>query len=210
MDCNTPGFPVLHYLLEFAQPRIHWVGDAIQPSHPLLPPSPPAFNLSQHQDRFQWVGSRIRWPKYWSFHFSISPSNEYSGLISFRIDWYDLLAVPGTLSAFSSSVTSQKIFCFLQAHEIGSSPLGYPPYLRLINGDFSYICRISLQLHLDSYSIDKQGPESCGASENSAHQHSIFLWLFILMVSSQVYYITGLWVAVSALFGCIIVRDCWF
>ena len=72
------------------------VGDAIQPSHPLLSPSPPAFNLSQHQGLFQRVGSLMRWPKYWRFSFSISPSNEYSGLISFRMDWLDLLAVQGT------------------------------------------------------------------------------------------------------------------
>ena len=75
MDCSTLGFPVLHHLLEFAQTHAHWVDDAIQPSHPLSFLSPPAFNLSQHQDLFQralW----IRWPKYWSF--SISPSNEYS------------------------------------------------------------------------------------------------------------------------------------
>ena len=72
------------------------VGDAIQPSHPLLSPSPPAFNLSQHQGLFQRVGSSMRWPKYWCFSFSISPSNEYSGLISFRMDWLDLLAVQGT------------------------------------------------------------------------------------------------------------------
>ena len=66
-------------------------------SYPLSSPSPPAFNLSQHQGLFQWVVLCIRWPKYWSFSFSISPSNEYSGLISFRMDWLHLLAVQGTL-----------------------------------------------------------------------------------------------------------------
>ena len=98
MDCSTPGFPILHHLPEFAQTRVHWVGDAIQPSHPLLSPSP-TLNLSQHQGLFQRVGSCIRWPKYWSFSFSISPSNEYSVLISFRMDWLDLLAVQGTLKS---------------------------------------------------------------------------------------------------------------
>ena len=83
MDCGTPGFPVHHQLPELAQTRVHWVNDAIQPSHPLLPPSPPAFNLSHHQGLF------IRWPKYWSFN--ISFCNEYSGLISFEMDWLDLL-----------------------------------------------------------------------------------------------------------------------
>ena len=72
----------------------------IQPSHPLSSPSPPAFNLSQHHGLFQWVSSCIRWPKYWNLSFSISPSNEYSGLISFRMDWLDLLAVQGTLRSF--------------------------------------------------------------------------------------------------------------
>ena len=99
MDCSTPGFPVLHYLPRFVQTHVHWVDDAIQPSHPLLYPSPPAFYLSQHQGIFQWVNSCIRWPKNWSFSFSISPSNEYPGLISFSIDWYDLLAGQGTLKS---------------------------------------------------------------------------------------------------------------
>ena len=87
MDCSIPGFPVHHQLLELAQTQVHWVGDAIQPCHPLLSPSPPAFNFSQHQGLFNESLLRIRQPKYWSFSFSISPSNEYSGLISFRIDW---------------------------------------------------------------------------------------------------------------------------
>ena len=73
------------------------VGEAIQPSHPLSSPSPPAFNLSQHQGLSSESVLHITWPKYWSFSFSISPSNEYSGLISFRMDWLDLLAVQRTL-----------------------------------------------------------------------------------------------------------------
>ena len=94
MDCSTPGFPVLHYLLEFAQAHVHWLSNAAQPSYPLLPASV-ALSLSQHQGLFQWVGSSNHMDKDWSFNFSISPSNEYSGLISFRIDWFDL-AVQGT------------------------------------------------------------------------------------------------------------------
>ena len=82
------------------------VGDAIQTPHPLLSPSPPAFNLSQQQGLFQRVSPFIRWPIYWSFSFSISPSNEYSGPISFRMDWFDL-AVQGTLKSL------------LQYHNIG-------------------------------------------------------------------------------------------
>ena len=96
-NCSTSGFPVLHHLPKFAQTYVHWAGDAIQPSHPLLSPSPHAFNPSQHQGLFQWSALCIRWPKSWSF--SISPSKEYSGLISFRMDWFDLLAVQGTLKS---------------------------------------------------------------------------------------------------------------
>ena len=98
VDCSTPGFPVHHQLLELAQTHVHRVSDAIQPSHPLFSPSPPAFNLSQHQGLFQSV-IHIRWPKYWSFSFSISLFNDYSGLLSFRIDWLDLFAVQGTLKS---------------------------------------------------------------------------------------------------------------
>ena len=97
MDCSTPGLPVHHQLPEFTQTHVHWVGDAIQPSHPLSSPSPLAFNLSQHRVFSNESGLRIRWPKYWSFSFSISPSHEYSGLISFRMDWFDLFAVQRTL-----------------------------------------------------------------------------------------------------------------
>ena len=99
VDCSTLGFPVHHPLPEFTQTHVHWVGDAIQSSHPLLSPSPPAFNLSQHQDFSKESVLHTRWPNYWSFSFSISPSNEYSGLISFRMDWLELLAVQGTLKS---------------------------------------------------------------------------------------------------------------
>ena len=75
MDYRMSGFPVHHQLSELAQTHVHWIGDAIQPSHLLLSPSPPAFNLSQHQGLFKWVSFRIRWPKYWSFSFSINSSN---------------------------------------------------------------------------------------------------------------------------------------
>ena len=96
---TMPGVPELHHLLEFAQTHAHWVKDAIQPSHPLLPPSPPALSLSQHQGLFQWVSSSHHVAKYWSFSFSISPSNEYSGMIPFWMDWFDLLTVQGTLKS---------------------------------------------------------------------------------------------------------------
>ena len=98
VDCNTPGFPVPHHILESSQVRVHCISDAIQPSHPLSSPSLPAFNLSQHQGLFQSV-LRTRWSKYWSFSFNTSPSNEHSGLIFFRMDWLALLAIQGTLKS---------------------------------------------------------------------------------------------------------------
>jgi len=101
MNHSKPGLPVHHQLPEFTQTHVHWVSDTIQPSHPLSSPSPPALNPSQHQGFFfpNESALHIRWPKYWSFSFSISPSNKYSGLISFRMDWLDLLAVQGTLKS---------------------------------------------------------------------------------------------------------------
>ena len=93
MDCSMPGFPVHHQLPELAQSHVHQVIDAIQPSHPLSSPFPPAFYLSSIRGFSNKSLLCIRWPKFWSFSFSISPSNEYSRLIYFRIDWFDLLAV---------------------------------------------------------------------------------------------------------------------
>ena len=99
MDCSTPGFPVHHQLQEFTQTRVHRVGDAIQPSHSLsslllLPSNFPSIRVFSNESTLC-----IRWPKYWSLSFSISPSNEHPGLISFRMDWLDLLAVQGTLKS---------------------------------------------------------------------------------------------------------------
>jgi len=98
-DCSMPGFPVHHQLPELAQTHVHRVSDAIQPSHPLLSPSPPAFIFPSIRVFSSESVFCIRWPKYWSFSFSISPSNEYSGLTSLRTDWFDLLAVQGTLKS---------------------------------------------------------------------------------------------------------------
>ena len=99
MDYGTPGFSVLYYRPEFAQTYVHWVGDAIQPSHPLsplplLPSIFPSIRVFSNESALH-----IRWPKYWSFIFSISPSSEYSGLVSYWIDCFDLLAVQGTLKS---------------------------------------------------------------------------------------------------------------
>ena len=96
---SQPGLPVHHQHSESTQTHVHRVGDAIQPSHPLSFPSPPAPNPSQHQGLFQWVNLSHEVAKVLEFSFSISPSNEHPGLISFRMDWLDLLAVQGTLKS---------------------------------------------------------------------------------------------------------------
>ena len=98
MNCRTPGISILCYPPEFAQSQVHWIGDAIQPSHPLSSPSL-AFNLSQYQALSNELALHVSWPKYWKFSFSISSSNEYSGLISFMIDLLNLPAVQRTLKS---------------------------------------------------------------------------------------------------------------
>ena len=120
MDCHRSGSSVLHFPQEFAQIHVHWVSDAIEPSHPLSSPSPPALNLPSIRIFSHESALHIRWPKYWSFSFSISPSSEYSGLISFRIDWFDLLAVQGTLRSLlqhhnsKASILCCLAFCMVQ------------------------------------------------------------------------------------------------
>ena len=109
MNYSTPGLPVHHQLQGFSQTNVHRVVDAIQPSHPLSSTSLPAPNPSQHEDLSNESTLGMRWPKYWSFSFSISPSKEHPGLISFRMDWLDLLVVQGTLKSsllYHSSKTS--------------------------------------------------------------------------------------------------------
>ena len=111
MNRSTPGLPVHHQLPEFTQTHVHRVSDAIQPSHShliccrpflLLPPIPPSLRVFSNESTL-----RMRWLKYWSFSFSISPSNEYPGLISFRVDWLDLLAVHGTLKSLLQQHSSK-------------------------------------------------------------------------------------------------------
>ena len=99
LDCSMPGFPVLPHLLELAQTNVYRARDAIQPSHFLSSPSSPALSLSHIRVFSNESALRIRWPKYWSFSFSISPCNEYSELISLRIDWLDLLEVQETFKS---------------------------------------------------------------------------------------------------------------
>ena len=107
MDCSTPGFPVHHSLLELAQIHVHQISDATQPSHPLpslllLPSIFPSIRVFSNES-----APHIRWPKYWSFSFSNSPSNEHPRLISFRMDWSDLLAVQGTLKSLLQQHSSK-------------------------------------------------------------------------------------------------------
>ena len=106
LDCSKAGLPVHHQLPEITQTHVHWVGDAIQPSHPLSSPSP-TFSFPSIRVFSNEAALHIRWPKYWSFSFSISPSNEYSGPISFRMDWLDLLAVQGTLKSLLQHPSSK-------------------------------------------------------------------------------------------------------
>ena len=109
-DCSTPGFPVFHHLCEFAQTHVHWVDDAMQPSHPLSPSYPPfALSLSQHQGLFRWVGCLLQVAKVFELQCQHQSFQWIPGLISFRIDWFDLLAVQGTLKRllqYNSSKTS--------------------------------------------------------------------------------------------------------
>ena len=127
MDCSTPGLPVHHQLLELNQTHVHQVGDAIQPSHRLSSPSPPTFSLSQHQVFSNESVLHIRWAKYWSFTFSIIPSKEHPGLISFRMDWLDLLAVQGTLKSLLQHHSSKALI-------LRHSAFFYSPTLTSIHG----------------------------------------------------------------------------
>ena len=118
MNCSTPGLPVHHQLPEFTQTHAHWVGDAIQTSHPLSSPSPPALSPSQIRVFSNESALRIRW----SFSFSISPSNEHPGLISFRMDWLDLFAVQVTLKSLLQHHSS-KASIFLELSFLHSPTL---------------------------------------------------------------------------------------
>ena len=110
MNRSTPGLPVHHQLPEFTQTHVHRVSDDIQPSHPLLsplllPPIPPSIRVFSNESTV-----RMRWPKYWSFSFSISPSKEHPGLISFRMDWLDLLQSKGLSRVFSNTTVQKHQF----------------------------------------------------------------------------------------------------
>ena len=110
MDCSTPGFPVNHQLTDLTQTHVHWVSNAIQPSHPLSTLLPPSIIPSI---RVFWDESVLQ--KYWSYSFGLSPSNEYSGLISFSIDWLDLLAIQGTLKSLLQHHSSKASILWFSA-----------------------------------------------------------------------------------------------
>ena len=135
MDCSMPGFPVLHQLPELAQTHVHQVGDTIQPFHSLLSPFPPVFNLSQHQGLLQWVSSSHQVAKVLDFSFNISPSNEYSGLISFRM---------GLVGSPCSPKDSQESSPTPQLKSINSSVLCF-----LYNPNLT-----SIHDHWKNYSLD--------------------------------------------------------
>ena len=125
LDCSMPGFPVHHQLLELAQTHVHWVMMVMPSNHLilcrpllLLPSIFPSITVFSSESVLC-----IRWPKYWGFSFNISPSNEYSGLISFRMDWLDLLAVQGTLKKLLRSISS------LELSFLYSSTLHIQPWL---------------------------------------------------------------------------------
>ena len=117
MDCSTPGLPIHHKIPEFTQTHVHWVGDALQPSHSLSSPSFPPSNFPSIRVFFNGSLFLIRWPNYWSFSFNISPSSEYPGLISLRMDGLDLLAVQQTFK------------CLLQHHSSKASIIRWSAFL---------------------------------------------------------------------------------
>ena len=117
-DCSTPGLSVPHHLSEFAHIHSHCLGDAIPPPHPLTPSSPSALNLSQHQGFSNELAVLIRWPKHWSFSFSISLSNEYLEPISFRMDRLDLLGVQGTLRSLLQHHSSKATILWYSAYSM--------------------------------------------------------------------------------------------
>ena len=124
MNRTTPGLPVHHHLPEFTQTHVHPVGDAIQPSHSLSSPSPlspipPSIRVFSNE-----LTLHMRWPKYWSFSFSIIPSNEHPGLVSFRMDWLDLLAVQGTLKSLLQHHSSKT--SILWCSTFFTVPLSHP------------------------------------------------------------------------------------
>ena len=161
MDCNMPGLPVLHHLSELAQTHVHWVGDVIQPSYPLSSPSPPAFNCPSIRVFSNQSALHIRWPKYWSFSFNINPSNEYSGLISFRIDWFDLLAVQGTFKSLLQHHSSKVSILWSSAFSIATVGVYFlTPYFNISSKTHIWPTSMKLPLVIPDTSILFPTPNS--------------------------------------------------
>ena len=149
MNCSTPGLPVRHQLLQFTQAHVHWVGDAIQPSHPLSFPSPPAPVPPSIRVFSNESALHMRWPTYWSF--SISPSNEHPEMISFRMDWLDLLAVQGTLKSLlqhhSSKASILRCSAFFTV-QLSHSYMTTGETIALTRWTFSCLIYISLYINI--------------------------------------------------------------
>ena len=186
MDCSTPGLPVRHQVPELSQTHVHWVGDAIQPSHLLSSPSPPSLNLSRMRVFSNESVLLIRWPKYWSLSFSFSPSNEYSVLISFRIGWFGLLAVQRTLNSWDSSSSHSESFeLALNMWSLPQSPFGQPnsfcfhpvQYKKLscLNSRFVYVQ--SRKWHRWSYLQSRSG--DIAAEDNCMDTKEELEWTYI-------------------------------
>ena len=158
-----PGLPVHHYLPGFTQTHVHQVGDAIQPFHRLLSPSPPAPNPSQHQGLFHESSLHMRWPKYWNFSFSTSHSNELPGLISFRMDWLDLLAVQGTLKSL------------LQHHSSKASILWCSAFFT-VQFSHPYSSKVAQSFPTICYPMDSSLP---GSSVHGILQARVLEWVAI-------------------------------
>ena len=139
MECRTPRLPVHHQLPEFMQTHVHRVGDTTQSSHPLSSPSPPTFSLPSSSVFSNESVLRNRWPKYWSFSVSISPSNEYLGLIFFRMDWLDLLAVQGTLKSLQYH-SSKASFFSTQLSLLSNSHIHTFDYWKNHSFDYMDLC----------------------------------------------------------------------
>ena len=153
MDCRTPGVPIHCQLLGLDQTHVHVVGEALQPSHPLSSPSPPTFNPSQHQGLFKWVSSSHQVTKVLEFQLQYNPSNEYSGLISFKMDWLDLLAIQVTLKSLLQHHSSKILV--LQCSAFFIVQLSHPSihdYWKNYSFDQMDICWQSMSLLLNSLS----------------------------------------------------------
>ena len=192
MDCSRPGLPVHHQLLEFTQAHVHWISDAIQPSHPLSFLSAPTFNLSQHQGFSNESVLRIRWPKYWSFSFSISPSNENSGLIS--------LGLTGLISLMSKGL--KKFFWGFSIRSYRKPPTNIlaNPIKKKKNTQWRILGQISRASTLPtSFTVKTPAPEE--ETRQAASQGNFILarflspsWPLLSHLTQQIHILLVVWV----------------